>query len=66
MPRSSLQEIHETIKMMLSYALALSESPVQTVYEKKNIKLFFNTHSIANFFVHNLAFSLKSSMLLIY
>lgn len=33
MPRSSLDEIHETIKTMLSYALALSESPIPTVYE---------------------------------
>lgn len=33
MPRSSLEEIHETIKTMLSYALALSENPVPTVYE---------------------------------
>jgi hypothetical protein len=33
MPRSNLQEIYETIKTMLSYALALSESPMPTVYE---------------------------------
>ncbi|MHA2051691.1 MAG: hypothetical protein ACW986_18930 [Promethearchaeota archaeon] len=33
MPRSSLQEIHETIKIMLGYALALSENPIPTVYE---------------------------------
>ena len=31
--KSSLDEIHDTIKTMLRYALALSESQVPTVYE---------------------------------
>ena len=33
MIKSSNKEIHETIKTMLSYALALSESPIVTVFE---------------------------------
>lgn len=33
MPRSSLKEIHQTIKTMFSYALSLSESQIPTVYE---------------------------------
>ncbi len=33
MVKSSIKEIHDTIKTMLSYALALSESRIPTVYE---------------------------------
>lgn len=33
MVKSSIKEIHETLKNMLSYAMALSESKIPTIYE---------------------------------